>query len=344
MKKKTLSFEKCLTDLVGFRGCVDNKILHYVDSIAGISEVYMANIYNQDTFSDFVDFENAVKEEAYHFFKLSLINSINKYKIVQSIIIDTDNPQPRQKNNVPEIIPMQERWTGQVVDVMYNKDLSINIESFFVNSLTEAETTFSIFDLNSSEQVYSENVKIKKGINEIPVNQKYLVEYQGENLFIGIRTDKITTSELRCGGLMSMCSCDVSSYASEFKPAYFDVCDEINISMFKLQQQNGTCIKAQIMCDIDNLICRNKEQFANIYKYAFALELLKHGLVTSRRNWQVDNLDVYKLREITIPMIEQKFYQTLSNTVKSMQNLLNNSVCFLCDPNLTSSIIYDSLV
>jgi len=336
---------ECLTALVGFRGCDKQSVCQYVDGVPGIREVYVANIYDQYTYPDFTDFEESVKVEAYQFFRMSLIASINKYKTVQTILLDTDNPQTRRRWQKEVIIPPQIRWIGMQIEVPYNKDVSIEIESIYVNSAVNADTTLGIFDLYTGEQVHSSTISLKIGFNEIAVDKTYLVTLQGELIFVGIRQDNVTLKELHCGQYFSPLNCSCDGMINEFTKAVYNVCHEITASeRLIIPQYTGVCIKAKVKCDIDNLICRFKDQFAEAYKYAEALQYMKQGLVTDRRNWQVDNLDIYKLREIMIPATEKMFNMTLNSTVKSLKQLWENSICFVCDPNETGAMIDSSLV
>ena len=103
--------------------------------------------------------------ESYQFFRMSLVSAINKYKTVQTVIVDTDNPQPRQYGIAPIVIPPQSKWIGTQIDVPYNKDVQLEIESIFVNCASDATTTLGIFDLYSDEQVHTETIKLNKGLN-----------------------------------------------------------------------------------------------------------------------------------------------------------------------------------
>lgn len=182
-------------------------------------------------------------------------------------------------------------------------------------------------------------------MNEIPIDKVYSVTSQGEKVFVGIRQDTVTLLELRCGEYGTTCNCSCSGILNEFMPVTYDVCDEISISVIHGSPPvSGVCVKAKIICSIDSLICRFKEQFSEVYKYAEALQYMKQGMVTDRRNWQVENLDVYRLKEITIPATEKMFYMTLGNVVKSLKQLWMSSICFVCDPNETGEHIEGSIV
>jgi hypothetical protein len=245
----------------------------------------------------------------------------------KSILITSETPQMKKKSIVSKIIPPMDRYVGVVIESPYNKHVTTLVKAIYVNSRNASATNLVIVDLHTAELLHTYPIDLRVGLNTIPIDKEFISQVQGGLFFVGIDQSNVTLAELDCGTYYSPCDCRCPDIIDDFTPTEFSKCGNFSIEKgIKNLKLTGVCVDAQIRCNLNLLICEYKDILVHSYVYQEAICYIEEGLVTSNRSWYTENMDIYKIQNITLPMLKENLMIAIKQDAKALRPVLDSSV------------------
>lgn len=239
-------------------------------------------------------------------------------------------------SNNSENVEATDEYRGVYVIIPESKYVKFRLNSVYVyNNGGSITTTLKIFDVNDGVELHSEAVNLANGLNEIEVNEEFTLRFGVLELFIGVdcsSVDTIKTREEFYNWHDEDYACiTCSSYNNEFNisPATLpNTEDAIEANLTKSIVGKGIAINADIICSVEEFICRHKQNFISPYLYLLGVEMMNQKLGSPNLNlWTASNV---ANTEALMLDWESKYQRYLKNTLDGI-TLSGESFCFNCD-------------
>lgn len=328
----------CLDNYIGLKNCglpvpTSGK---YVNTLPSISTELADKIANSEQLS-FKGVWDEIKERAFVKFRNDIINTLFEDINFNPTAYQTQRLLKSQPSNLI-VIPKAPEYRGVYIMLPESKysELRGNYIYIYSAETSDVNTTLKVWDVNDGKELYTQDVTIQPGLNEIDFNQVYELRYRILELFIGIDCENIdtiqTVNELYYW-TGDDCSCSQNYtfgrgifqiYPGTFSKSLILTYDNIN----KVGIGQGVTVQADIGCSIDQFICQNIKYLGDSLLYLLGSELLLEKLGTPRLNyWASTNL------EGTEKMMNSfnETYKSFLKTALKRIPLTGQGFCFDCE-------------
>jgi len=342
----------CLQNYIGLMGCSSAMPESglYLNDLPGMSNELLQSIGSPDQKS-YIETYNSIQRVTFQKLKSDLYTSLFSNGNVEMNAI-LHKSRPLQVINRQTVIPRlpSEEYRGAYVQVSGSKYLSIYCESILVYSASEypIDAVLRVFQTQDGQELYTQDISLVQGVNNITVNQEFFLRFDALNLFFAIDCTEIETLQnpyLFDGfGLYGLDQCAAWAYPFWQYNGWFmwpatSGLDYIHGIPSQWGKQTGVWPLLEIRCSMDALICRFKEQLKMSIAYLLAAQTLETKQNTKQQNFFAQSSK--EQTEKTRVNFLESYVSDLSAFARSI-NLQNEGFCFNCHQsrNISSQSLY----
>lgn len=238
---------------------------------------------------------------------------------------------------VKESIAASPEWRGFYVRVPQSKYAQFNLLTLYVYSESEVTTTFKAWDPSDGKLLYTQEIELVVGVNEIEIENIFGLRFGIIEVFAAIDCTNVQTIVTQQPYYLWIdednCECGNLDYAHttspELRPAYISTTEQpLNGVIHKSSQGKGVWMEARIQCSVDEFICQNKKLFKTSWLYLLGRELLSEKLASPRLTyWAVTNLEVTAENRETFSRQYKSYLKKACDSIP----LTGDTVCFDCE-------------
>jgi hypothetical protein len=207
----------------------------------------------------------------------------------------------------------------------YHEFVELRIDSIGIYAHSEGDLTFQVIDLCESVIILSQDFKIKKGKQSLLINK--IVENDFSlDLFVCIKTDAVLF-EMDCEEFKECCNCECEK---EYEVGRIMECEAKSIENIEWIEQKSFCLKAEIGCNFENILCEYSSYFMDARLYGIAIKLLNEKLHSYKVGW-FTNANNKIVEEMLLPKLQEEYFHLIGLAVRNIQGIMNDSICWECD-------------
>ncbi len=316
---------RCLYNYIGLLGCgteVPESGL-FINTQPGITTESIAATADNEQENYLGVWEDIQQRAILKFNTLVLSRLKSKFKIKS--VLDTINVGKEIATSTT-FVP-EPKWKG--FNVTYftpeiNSLTQIHVQEIVLYLSVNASTTVKIFDVDSTEVLFTAIITNKNGWVKINVAKSFYAK----NLFIAYDTTAVTQTSLPIPfyqpGSGCDCTCSCVDCSLTIHGASADTATPTELT--KGDDTFGLSAIFSLKCTLENLVCNNKELFANAWMNLLAAEVMTESIYTARVNrWTtVDRKKAEELRQ----EFDSAFIGEIDNVVSSLE--LHDKCCVEC--------------
>lgn len=291
----------CFNDYVGIKACVQKPPTSgsFVNQLPGINTQFAEAISSQEQ----INFEGVwqdVKNRAYD----RLINdSTRELKQITKnraafnrVFYYTENLELTRPLRT---INKAARYRGKQIRSGEQKyvSLKVNAVQIFSNEANNVDTKLVVFGTLDGVLLYEQDVTVTPGLNQITVNQEFLLRYNEFEIFVGIDCTNIDTarSNNQNESYYQGAGCSECDYYDE---GFYTNSYEYDISQPVIKENsisssgNGVQIISNVGCSVNRFLCDNIDILKQAWIYLLGHELMVEKLSTYTLSyWATSNLE-----------------------------------------------------
>ena len=315
---------ECLRDYIGLRGCSTSTPTsgYYINDLPSLSLKQIVSLTDEDS-ATFISLWNTIQQRSELRFSNDVRGAMqSRYKVsslLQGINVGREvgtTANPSDANNF-------KGFTSSLLDAVDFEYIPSPLSCFHYQSLsfyasgTDVGETVevAIWDTLTGEKLFTTNVTLVSGWNNIEVNQDMVGSGNTAtwSVFCGIESTAISTYDLTIPlyGSWSTC-CKARIYGAVTTATS-------NIKSTDLTQGSSTFGLTGIYtvkCLWDAMVCQNKNLFTRAYWYCLGIELLTEQIYSTNLN-SFTTINLQKAKELREEYIVE-YNKSLSNTCDNM--------------------------
>ena len=335
----------CLTDYIGLKSCsaTTPESGIWINDLPGMSNELLNSIATSDQVT-FKEVWNSVQRVVYEQIKSQLHQHLFDMGQVE---MDQTLFQTNRINifNRQVIMPTDAiaKLKGVWASAYGSKYLAMNLKSLYVynsGSVAVADVPFKVYNTFDWSILHEETVDLEPGINEIPINQVFTLQFQGFNLFFALDTTDVPTirnpytqdwyswgpSDCACANQGPNHYWDYQGF--QLYPAVMDLDPELPQTMNFDWAQSGVYVDLELMCSIESFICQNRKHLKMGIAYALASQILLNKMAGSNQNFYATyNPEQTNATLATFNEMRDKEFKTWARIAK----MNAGDICFSCD-------------
>jgi len=209
--------------------------------------------------------------------------------------------------------------------------MAVNVQTLSLYSEnTQAGVAIKVMDIETNQVIDTLTLDCVQGWNTLQVNKRY----NAQRLFIGYDATNVTSAYLPIysGWQTAFMQTIATLYGPGSGQAYLrgaETTDPANATNLSYDSFNSHGLSAvfSLVCKWDNLICNNKDVFANCLWYCMGSELMVQLLASQRFNW----ITMDKDRATELKNYFDKLYnEEMANIVRSL-DIDTRDACIVCN-------------
>lgn len=283
---------ECFRDFIGLRGCniaaPDSGV--YINSLAGISMESIDRIAKPDQIN-YLNVWSDVQERALRKLGLDVTNEFkNRFKIkaVQRMVDtgrvievgDTTAPVAEYRGVYFDVDSNSDYYTYSSMQVFYIETVSI-----YLSAVPAGNLVLKVVDVETGElldTITTLNALLTTGWNNITVNERY----DTKKIFIGYDATQITSVSLTVNDLVlnDFCGCCQSVFGNDCCGTYYGATSDLTTVTTGTNTFGLTC-KISVQCNIEPVICGNRQLFTNALWYLLGAEICTERIYSQRNNY-----------------------------------------------------------
>lgn len=312
---------RCLYNYIGLLGCgieVPESGL-YINTQPGITTESIAAVADNEQENYLGAWEDIQQRAILKFNTLVLSKLKKRFKI--KLVLDTVNIGKEIAADIT--FTPEAQWRG--INVIYttpeaNPLTQIQIQEVVLYLSEVSSTTVKIFDVESSEVLFTAEITEKSGWVKINVGKSF----NTKNIFIAYDATAVTQTSLPVPFYQPgvACSCADCTLFIHGGTAATDTPTTITNG----EDTFGLTAVVSLKCALDNLVCNNKELFANAWMNLLSAEVMTESMYSNRINrWTtVDRKRAEELRQ----EFDNAFIGEINNVVDSLE--MHDGCCVEC--------------
>jgi hypothetical protein len=307
---------------IGTRLCNDNNHDAYIEEVSGVS-IHLVKALREDQTESFLDFFEQIKKDTWSIFKKDVESGFTKEKKFNHVVAKTE---PYSVGHAKKIFKV-EGIEGYKLSMPYHEFLELKIIEIGVFAHTAGDAEFLVADLSCGDIVYRKEIKIKTGKQKIAIGVTLENDFNAD-FFIGIKSKDAVFYDMECRDFKPCCECLCKT---ECEIARIQDCEGKQVENIEWIANKAFCLKAEIGCNFDKILCEYSEYFLEARKYCIAIKILEQKINSYERGWFSD-ANVELVKETTLPELKERYYELIGLGITNIREVMDDSICWQCDP------------
>lgn len=306
---------------IGTRLCDDVQHDTYIEEVSGVS-THLVKALREDQTQSFLDFLEQIKKDTWSSFKSDVEIGFMKEKRFNHKIAETETFSIDKEKRIFKVQGIE----GYNLSLPFHDFVELRIKEIGLYAKSGGDGEFLVIDLGTGETIYRQEIKIAVGKQRIAINTIIENDFSLD-LFIGIRSKDAIFFGMDCKEFKPCCNCLCET---ETEIARIQDCEGKSIENIEWIANKAFCLKAEIGCNFEALLCENARYFIEARNYGLAVKILEEKVNTYQRGWFSD-ANAESVREQLLPELKARYYELIGLGITNVRDIMNGSICFECD-------------
>lgn len=331
----------CLTNFVGLLNCNSSEPTSgvYINDYPGMGMELLENISTPEQ-SSYAGFWASTQRVAYNRFKMDIqkyLFSISQARLDQVLFRTSKNYVQQWSQITP--LPASAEFRGVFLSIQGSKYLALRIREILIynsGSLTVTGVPVRIFQTQDGRIIYAETVDLIPGMNRIPVNQVFTSDFDKVNIMVAVDCTNLDTltgpfydygwdqMDMECSSRFTWLLTNGWSIIPVTAPLNYG----LGIDYTDDGNQSGVYVNADLICSLDEYICREKEYLIDAWASLLCYQILWAKISSPRANYFAQSNR--ELTERNMQTFLDQYNSSLSTWANQI-NLKGEDLCFDCD-------------
>ena len=331
----------CLTNYVGLLNCGSTEPISgvYINDYPGMGMELLESISTPEQAS-YAGFWASTQRAAYQRFRMDVqkvLFSVAEARLDQ-VLFRTSKQYVQQWSQITPL-PASAEYRGVFVSVEGSKYLGLRIRQLYIYNAGSNPVTgvpFSIFQTQDGSVIYSGTADLNPGMNYVPINETFVSDFDKINIMVAVdctNLDTLTGSfmdygweqfDIECGQRFSW----IMNNGWNIFPVTAPLNYGLGIDYTSDSTQSGVYLDADLICSLDQFICREKEYLTDAWANLLCYQILWAKISSPRANYFAQSNRELTERNMTT------FLDNYNSSIATWANQLNlkgEDLCFNCE-------------